>query len=73
MYFADHAPPHFHALYGGAEAVIAIDDGSVLRGELPQRALRLVREWASEHHEELLANWARVQKPEQPLPIDPLT
>jgi Domain of unknown function (DUF4160) len=24
MYFSDHAPPHFHALYGGEEAVVAI-------------------------------------------------
>jgi hypothetical protein len=35
MYFADHAPPHFHALYGGEEAVVAIADGSVLRGGIP--------------------------------------
>ena len=35
MYFEDHAPPHFHALYSGDEAVIAIVDGAVLRGRLP--------------------------------------
>ena len=72
MYFADHAPPHFHAVYAGAEAVIAIANGEVLRGELPERALRLVREWADEHRVELEANWERIQVPEQPLPIDPL-
>jgi hypothetical protein len=52
--------------------VIAIADGEVLRGEIPDRALRLVREWADEHRDELLANWARIQVPEQPHPIDPL-
>jgi hypothetical protein len=46
--------------------------GQVLRGEIPDRALRLVRAWADEHRDELHANWARIQVPEQPQPIDPL-
>ena len=25
MYFDDHAPPHFHAAYGGEEAVVGIE------------------------------------------------
>ncbi len=29
--------------------------GEVIRGELPERALRMVREWASIHREELVA------------------
>jgi uncharacterized protein DUF4160 len=45
MYFSDHPPPHFHAQYGGVEAVVAISDGAVIRGSIPDRALRLVREW----------------------------
>ena len=68
----DHAPPHFHAVYAGHEAVIVIGTGDVLRGGLPDRALRMVREWASMHHDELIANWARVQVPSQPAPIAPL-
>ncbi|MHB8659658.1 MAG: DUF4160 domain-containing protein [Solirubrobacteraceae bacterium] len=35
MYFADHAPPHIHAVYGGEEAVVAIADGVVLHGAIP--------------------------------------
>ena len=46
--------------------------GEVVRGELPGRALRLVREWAEIHRAELAANWERTQEPGQPLPIDPL-
>ena len=42
MYFADHNPPHFHAIYGEHEALIAIDDGSVIGGDLPRTAARLV-------------------------------
>ena len=48
----DHAPPHFHALYGGQEAVIAIGNLSVLRGRLPARAHGLVVEWASLHRDD---------------------
>jgi len=39
MYWRDHAPPHFHAIYGSDEAEIAIDDLSVLAGRLPPRPL----------------------------------
>lgn len=46
MYFADHAPPHFHALYAEFEALIAIQTFEVVRGELPGRAKALVLEWA---------------------------
>lgn len=72
MYFADHAPPHFHAVYAREEAVVVIADGEVLRGALPERALRMVREWASIHRDELTANWERTQLPQHPEPIAPL-
>ncbi len=72
MYFSDHAPPHFHAVYAGEEAVVAISTGDVLRGELPERAMRLVREWMAVHREELGANWDRLRIPSSPLPIAPL-
>lgn len=32
VYFSDHVPPHFRALYADQEAVIAIASGTVLRG-----------------------------------------
>ena len=35
MYFSDHAPPHFHAVYSGEEAVVAIESGAV--PDLPQK------------------------------------
>lgn len=49
-----------------------IAKGEILRGRLSDRALRMVREWASIHREELAANWERTQVPEQPAPIAPL-
>lgn len=58
-------------MYSGEEAVIAIESGDVIRGGLPERALRLVREWRSIHRDELMANWARLQVPERPQKIEP--
>ena len=52
--------------------MIGIATGEILRGGLPDRALRMVREWASMHRDELIANWERTQVPEQPAPIAPL-
>jgi hypothetical protein len=46
MFFNDHAPPHFHARYGEFEATIDIDTLEVMQGDLPSRALNLVKEWA---------------------------
>jgi len=36
MYFNDHSPSHFHAEYGGDEALIEIETLAVLRGGLPR-------------------------------------
>ena len=63
MYFqqSEHNPPHFHASYGDYVAAIGINDGVVLEGELPKRALELVREWNVIHKEELLKIWETQQ------------
>ena len=45
MYFGDHNPPHFHAIYAEHEALVRIDDGSLLGGQLPRTAARLVEQW----------------------------
>ncbi len=72
MYFADHAPPHFHAQYGGDEVVVGIDTLAVLQGRLPPRALGLVTEWASLHSLDLRLAWERAMRHENPGRIAPL-
>lgn len=72
MYWNDHQPPHFHAVYGEHEALVQIEDGSFLRGTLPRTAARLVREWAKLNHDELQENWKHAQKPEPLDAIKPL-
>lgn len=73
MYYREHDPPHFHALYGSEEALIVIEDLSILRGKLSPRALGLVMEWASQHQDELTRNWERARNHEPLDPIEPLT
>jgi hypothetical protein len=72
MYFDDHAPPHFHAIYAGKEAALSVDTLAVLEGHLPRRALSLVLEWASLHRAELSDNWGRVERHEPLKPVPPL-
>jgi len=72
MYYRDHAPPHFHAIYAEHDAAVAIATGEIVEGELPRRARVLVEEWTSMHRNELLRNWD-LARAEEPLdPIDPL-
>jgi hypothetical protein len=55
--FGDHNPPHFHVRYGQYKALIDINTGGLLAGNLPPRALGLVVEWSRLHKEELLVDW----------------
>ena len=72
MYFRDHGPPHFHALYGGQQVLIDISSLSVLRGRLSPSTQGLVLEWATIHQSELIEAWERAQRLEDPGRIAPL-
>ena len=72
MFWNDHAPPHFHALYAEHEAIVDIETLKVIRGEMPRRALSLVLEWAFLHREELLEDWNLCEKRKSPKKIKPL-
>jgi hypothetical protein len=62
MYYADHWPAHIHVEYQGREAIVGIADGRLLDGDMPRRALALVRRWCIDHRGELEQNWARAQR-----------
>jgi Domain of unknown function (DUF4160) len=72
MYFLDHAPPHFHAIYGRYDAEIEITSGDILKGRLPRRAARLVWEWRQEYQRELEENWNLARAHQALRPIPPL-
>ncbi len=68
----DTPPAHFHARYGGALALIGVEQSTVFKGRLPPRALGLVAEWACLHRNELRQAWRRGQQSEEPGAIAPL-
>jgi len=72
MFWQDHAPPHFHALYGEHEVLIDLRELRVLRGSLPRRAMALVLEWAAEHRDELIEDWNLCRQLQTPKAIKPL-
>ncbi len=71
MYYREHGPAHFHAIYGDFEVTVEIETG-VVNGTLPTRARSHVLEWLQLHREELRAAWA-LARDSRPLPkIEPL-
>ena len=72
MYFDDHQPPHFHAIYAGHKAVFDIETLAIIKGELPPRARGLVIEWASIHKVELREAFQKAETFEAPGQIPPL-
>ena len=57
-YFSnEHNPPHIHVIYGDYVGVLKILDGEMLQGDLPIRALKIVKEWVNMHSDELLEMW----------------
>jgi len=72
IYFNEHPPAHFHAIYGADIAQIEIETGKVLEGKLPRRALALVRRWRKLHVDDLMEDWNLAQAHESLKPIEPL-
>jgi len=65
MYYREHMPPHFHAIYAEYEAEVELDGLTLLTGSLPPRVRGLVVEWAATHRDELHHVWeqARTHQP----------
>lgn len=57
LYFGDHPPPHFHAVYGEYVGLISIESLQMVEGDLPLRAQRLVVEWAKKNQLQLQQMW----------------
>ena len=59
MYFSqsEHGIPHFHAVYGEFNGVFNIENLKMMEGDLPNRAQRLVKEWAALYQEDLMRIW----------------
>lgn len=59
MFFmqSEHNPPHIHVIYGEYVGIINIKTLEMIEGDLPNRALSMVKEWVKEHQYELLNIW----------------
>ncbi len=57
MYFREHDVPHFHALYGEYNGVFEIESLEMIEGDLPNRAQKMVKEWAVIYQKDLLELW----------------
>ncbi|XHX77638.1 MAG: DUF4160 domain-containing protein [Stenomitos frigidus ULC029] len=57
VFFGDHPPPHFHAIYGENNALVSIESLEIIEGDLPSRAQKLVLEWATLYQQDLLQMW----------------
>ncbi len=71
MFVDEHAPPHFHAIYGGQEITVEIRT-RIVQGRFPPRSLRAVLEWAELHESALMRNWELLQNQQSPEKIEPL-
>ena len=72
MFWGDHAPPHFHAVYGEYEIIVNIKTLEIIKGFMPRRALALVLEWASLHREKLMEDWKLCETKQALMNIEPL-
>jgi hypothetical protein len=73
MFWDDHPPPHFHAVYAGKEAIIEIRTSRVMHNEMPPRALRFVLEWTELRRTELMEAWDKCSTLTPPERIAPLS
>jgi hypothetical protein len=71
MFYREHGPPHFHAVYGEHKATFEIQTEQI-RGHLPTHARGLVLEWLRLYRVELLKNWEKARSGQPPDPVPPL-
>ena len=72
IFYDDHSPPHFHAVYGDHELLVSIDPITILRGNAPARVESMVLERAALHQGELREDWGLCAALKPPNPVAPL-
>lgn len=62
MYFKDHNPPHVHVVSPDETALVGIQDGAVIRGNIRPAFLQEAQGWIEENRSELLQKWNEFQR-----------
>jgi len=57
LFFGDHPPPHFHAVYGEYVGLFNIETLEMIEGDMPKRATKLIIEWATLNKIQLKEMW----------------
>ena len=53
----EHNPPHFHAVYGEYNGIFEIATLNMLVGDLPNKAQKLIKEWAKAYQADIQLMW----------------
>jgi predicted lipid-binding transport protein (Tim44 family) len=61
MYHDDHPPAHIHIEYQGCTALVEIKAGEIIKGSLPNKVHKIVKEWVFERQDELMRDWELAQ------------
>jgi hypothetical protein len=57
MYFKEHGVPHFHAIYGEFNGVFNVQTLEMIEGDMPARAVKMVKVWAKKYNRDLMDMW----------------
>ena len=53
----EHEPAHIHAIYGEYVGLFDIQTFDMFEGDMPQRAQQLIKEWLTQHKDQLKDMW----------------
>ncbi|MEM1002435.1 MAG: DUF4160 domain-containing protein [Bacteroidota bacterium] len=61
LYYNDHSPPHFHAIYAEYEDLVEIESLEIYRGDLPRKQRKEVLAWAKQNQPILREIWNKLR------------
>lgn len=53
----EHGVAHIHVIYGECAGVIDVKTGMMIEGDLPEKALAMIREWTVSNRTALFEMW----------------
>ncbi|HMP49457.1 MAG TPA: DUF4160 domain-containing protein [Oligoflexia bacterium] len=71
MFYKDHDPPHFHAIYGDQMGLIEITSRKI-EINLSSRTQKIVLEWLDINEKDILENWELAKQKKPLIKIKPL-